>query len=100
MVIVIVGILAVMSSTNDCTDTISARESAEMVAADIRRTRSWLWPYYGEAVIFTAGSSSYTTGTQTVSLPAGVIINTTTTLTFSRLGYLLQAQHLMSMSVG
>jgi prepilin-type N-terminal cleavage/methylation domain-containing protein len=93
MVIVLVGIIAVMVIPRIiATGTISARESAEMVAADIRKTRELaLADTISRSITFTSGINSYTidqgtANAQTVSPPNGVTINTPTAITFSRLG--------------
>jgi hypothetical protein len=58
-----------------------------MVAADLRFTQELaLSGTASQSVIFTAGSNTYTAGNRSVTLPAGVIINTTTVITFDRFG--------------
>jgi len=88
IVIVIIGILAVMVIPRMMdTRTINARESAELVAADIRRTQELaLSGISSQSVIFTSGNGYYIAGGRTVTLPSGVTIGTTTTITFNRQG--------------
>lgn len=93
IVIVIVGILAIMVLPRMiATTTISARESAEMVASDIRKTQDLaMSDINSHTITFTSGSGSYTidqgtANAQTVTLPPGVTINTTITITFTTLG--------------
>lgn len=88
VVLVIIGILAVMVIPRMIDPApINAREAAEMVAADIRHTQELaLSGVASQSVVFTAGSPSYTAANRTVTLPAGVVIGTTTTITFNRLG--------------
>ncbi len=93
IVMVIIGILAVMVIPRMiATGTISARESAEMVAADIRKTQDLaMADISSHSITFVSGSGNYAidqgTGyAQTVSLPSGVAINTNATITFSTNG--------------
>lgn len=88
VLLVIIGILAVMVVPRMINPIpISARESAEMVAADIRHTQELaLSGTSPQSVVFTAGSRTYQAGGRSVTLPAGVVIGTTTTITFDRLG--------------
>lgn len=93
MVMVIIGILAIIAIPRMIdTGTITAREAAQMVAADIRKTQDLaMADTSSHSITFVSGSGNYTidqgtTKAQTVSLPSGVIINTTATITFNTLG--------------
>lgn len=93
VVMVIIGILAVMVIPRMMdTGTINIRESAELVAADIRKTQDLaMADILSHTITFTSGSGSYvidqgTANAQTITLPSGVTINTSSTITFSRLG--------------
>ncbi len=93
IVIVIIGILAILVIPRIIsTTTISARESAEMVAADIRKTQELaMADTASHSITFTSGSGSYTidqgtANAQAISLPSGVTINTTVTITFDTKG--------------
>jgi prepilin-type N-terminal cleavage/methylation domain-containing protein len=93
VVIALIGILAVMALPRMiATTTISARESAAMVAADIRKTQDLaMADTAGHSIAFTSGSGNYTIDqgsaqAETISLPSGVTINTTATITFNTLG--------------
>ena len=93
VVIAIVGVLAVIIIPRVIsTGSISAQQSAQMVAADIRKARDLaMADTASHSITFTSGSGNYTidqgtANAQTVSLPSGVTINTSTTITFSTSG--------------
>ena len=93
IVMVIIGILAIMTVPRMINvGSISASESGQMVAADIRKTQELaMADTVSHQIQFTNGSSSYvidpgTANAQTSTLPQGVIINTTSTITFSTTG--------------
>lgn len=93
IVMVIIGILAILVLPRMITTTtISARESAQMVAADIRKTQELaMADTAGHSITFTSGSGNYTidqgtANAQTISLPSGVTVNTTVTITFDTKG--------------
>lgn len=93
VVMAVIGILAAMVIPRMmATGAINARESAELVAADIRKTQDLaMADISSHTITFTSGNNSYvidqgTANAQTVTLPTGVTINTTSTITFSTLG--------------
>jgi prepilin-type N-terminal cleavage/methylation domain-containing protein len=93
IVMAIIGILAAMVIPRMIsTGTISARESAEMVAAYIRKTQELaMADSVSHSITFASGSGNYTidqgtANAQTISLPSGVTINTTATITFDTKG--------------
>lgn len=101
IVMVIIGILAVTVIPRMVDQApISSREAAEMVAADIRHTQELaLSGIASQSLIFVAGSNTYTAGNRSVTLPAGVVIGTSTTITFDRHG-VPSAQPTFSIQVG
>lgn len=93
VVMAVIGILAViMIPRVISTSTLSAQEAAQMVAADIRKTRDLaMADTAAHSITFTSGSGNYTidqgTGiAQTVSLPSGVTIGSSTTISFTTSG--------------
>ncbi len=88
LVIVIIGILAVVVIPRGLDiNPVQNRESAEMVAGEIRHLQELALAGTGsQSLVFIAGSTSFTAGNRVVSLPSGVTIGTTTTITFNRLG--------------
>ena len=93
MVIVIIGIMAVTAIPRMIsTGTISSRESAEMVAADLRKTQELaMADVASHSIAFASGSGSYTidqgkANAQTMTLPSGTTINSTATIIFDTHG--------------
>jgi len=93
IVMVIIGILAIMTVPRMINvGSISASESGQMVAADIRKTQELaMADTVSHQIQFTNASSSYiidpgTANAQTITLPQGVTINTTRTITFTTSG--------------
>ncbi len=93
VVMSIIGILAVLTVPRLIdVGSISAKESGEMVAADIRKTQELaMADTVSHQIQFTNGSSSYvidpgTAKPQTITLSQGVTINTTRTITFTTSG--------------
>jgi prepilin-type N-terminal cleavage/methylation domain-containing protein len=93
VVMAVIGILAVLIIPRVLsTGTINAQEAAQLVAADIRKTKDLaLADTASHGITFSSGSATYTidqgtANAQTVSLPSGVTINTSTTITFSTSG--------------
>ena len=94
-VILIIGIItAIVIPRMINTATISAQEAAKMVAADIRTTQMMALGDNTKtySIEFTLGSGSYTiyksfpTVFRTTTLPSGVTISTSTTITYDTYG--------------